>query len=262
MFSKIVLALALVGSAAAFQAPVAKPATRVVMSETKADLEALAKELNPVVPFWDPLGLADQTFWATEPWGALGSTNEATIGWLRHAEIKHGRVAMAAFVGYLAGANGIQFPWPQTLKGDMPPFAGGSPEAQWDAIPLAAKWQIISVIAFLELWGECALDTHYMKGGKPGVYPPLVNNGNMQIPHPVPLNLFDPFNLSKNASPEKKAKGLIAEINNGRLAQIGIMAFLAEAKVPGSVPLLAGCVKPYDGDSMAPFLSNFDMFNL
>jgi len=262
MFSKIVLALALVGSAAAFQAPVVKPATRVVMSETKADLEALAKELNPVVPFWDPLGLADQTFWATEPWGALGSTNEATIGWLRHAEIKHGRVAMAAFVGYLAGANGIQFPWPQTLKGDMPPFAGGSPEAQWDAIPLAAKWQIISVVAFLELWGECALDTHYMKGGKPGVYPPLVNNGNMQIPHPVPLNLFDPFNLSKNASPEKKAKGLIAEINNGRLAQIGIMAFLAEAKVPGSVPLLAGCVKPYDGDSMAPFLSNFDMFNL
>jgi len=61
MFSKIVLALALVGSAAAFQAPVVKPATRVVMSETKADLEALAKELNPVVPFWDPLGLADQT---------------------------------------------------------------------------------------------------------------------------------------------------------------------------------------------------------
>ena len=34
MFSKIVLALALVGSAAAFQAPVVKPATRVVMSET------------------------------------------------------------------------------------------------------------------------------------------------------------------------------------------------------------------------------------
>jgi hypothetical protein len=259
---KFVIVASLLGSAAAFQAPAAKPSSRIVLSETKADLEALAKELNPVVPFWDPLGLADQTFWGTEPWLALGSSNEATIGWLRHAEIKHGRVAMAAFVGYLAGANGFQFPWPQTLKGDPFPFAGGSPEAQWDAIPLGAKWQIISAVAFLELWGECALDTHYMKGGKPGVYPPLVDNKNMAIPHPVPLNLFDPFGFSKKASPEKKAKGLIAEINNGRLAMIGIMGFLAEAKVAGSVPFLTGIVKPYDGDVMAPFISNFDMFNL
>ena len=48
--------------------------------ETKADLEALAKDLNPIVGFWDPLNLADAEFW--------GESNEATIGWLRHAEIK------------------------------------------------------------------------------------------------------------------------------------------------------------------------------
>jgi hypothetical protein len=43
------------------------------------------------------------------------------------------------------------------------------------------------------------------------------------------------------------------EINNGRLAQIGIMAFVAESKVPGSVPLLTGIVKPYAGEPMAFF---------
>ena len=75
------------------------------------------------------------------------------------------------------------------------------------------------------------------------------------IPHPVPFDLFDPFGLSKNASPEKKANGLLVEINNGRLAMLGIMGFVAESKVPGSVPALSGLIKPYSGEVMAPFSS-------
>ena len=42
---------------------------------------------------WDPLGLAD-----------LGSP--ATLAWMRHAELKHGRVCMAAFVGWLVAVSG------------------------------------------------------------------------------------------------------------------------------------------------------------
>ena len=117
-----------------------------------------------------------------------------------------------------------------------------------------------------------------MKGGKPGSYPPFDG-----LPlHKMP-DLYDPFGICRKDSDEKKAKGLLAEINNGRLAvsmpplpadavlrppvphtalalhrppsrcqMIGIMGFMAEAKVPGSVPALDGLIKPFAGDIMQP----------
>jgi hypothetical protein len=57
-------------------------------------------------------------------------------------------------------------------------------------------------------------------------------------------------------SEETKEKRLRAELNNGRLAQIGILGFLAEQTTPGSVPALSGIVQPYSGEVMAPFNEN------
>merc|ERR1712060_6002 len=171
---------------------------------------------------------------------------------------KHGRVAMAAFVGYCVQANGVYLPGALTTKGltyaDI--SAAGAPLEQWDALPTLAKLQIFGAISFLELAGEASYMTeaqgekHYMLGGKPGFYPSLKDVG---IPHPVPLDLYDPFGFSKNKTPEQKAKGLLIEINNGRLAMLGIMGFVAEQKVPGAVPALSGVVPPYSGEVMAPF---------
>lgn len=76
---KLAVLAALAGSAAAF-APAQNGRVSTAVSETKADLEVLAKKLNPVVGFYDPLNLAEAEFW--------GTSNEATIGFLRHSEIK------------------------------------------------------------------------------------------------------------------------------------------------------------------------------
>jgi hypothetical protein len=53
----------LVGTATAFAPATTNSRTSVAVKESKADLEALAKDLNPLVGFFDPLGLADDSFW-------------------------------------------------------------------------------------------------------------------------------------------------------------------------------------------------------
>jgi hypothetical protein len=224
--------------------------------QDEAGMKELAIKLNPSVGFWDPLGIVGP------------DTMPETIGWFRHAEIKHGRVAMAAFVGYCVQYNGFYWPWnlqgplPGGLNADTPVItfadisAAGGPADQWDALPTAAKIQILGFVAFLEGWSEFpenlknAGTVHYVRGGKPGVFPSFENN-----PHPVPLNLWDPFGFTKKLSPERKEKALLAEVNNGRLAMIGIFGLISASKgliVPG----LDGLgIKPYAGEIMAPFSS-------
>ena len=158
---------------------------------------------------------------------------------------------MAAFVGYCIQSN-LVFSWPQTTSGDLPPSIDLLPEQQWDAIPDAAKWQIVSVVGFLEFWDEIGgmESPHYMRGRKPGQYPSL-GYFRKEV-HWVP-DLYDPFGFNKKMTDEKKKTRLAAEINNGRLAMLGIFGFLVADKIPGSVPLLADIAKPYDGEPMIPW---------
>jgi hypothetical protein len=237
-------------------APSAARAAAPVM-ETIEDLKAMSVKLNPVVGYYNPLSLGETS---------IGSSYdaEAGIGFLRQAEIKHGRVAMAAFVGFCVQSNGICFPWALTggPLGDASIMfsdisAAGGPGDQWDALPTMSKLQILGFVGFLEMLSETtyflneAGEKHYVNGGKPGFFPPF---SKLSLPHPVPLDLFDPFGFTKKMSPERKAKALVAEINNGRLAMIGIFGLLSVSKglyVPG----LDGIdgIKPYSGEYMAPF---------
>ncbi|KAJ1448609.1 putative plastid light harvesting protein [Pelagophyceae sp. CCMP2097] len=199
--------------------------------------------LGSSLGLWDPLGCLSLSFWT------LG--NEATIGYLRHAEIKHGRVAMAAFLGYLAQStpivSGPHYKLP--FKGYTP---GLTPPEQWDAIPLVGKLQIFGLIGMLESYGEI-LDVHYTQGGMPGYYPPLKGNRPE-----LWFNLYDPFNWFDKE--KDKVFGRQCEINNGRLAMFGILGCLSESKVPGSVPLLTGLIPEYSGNYMAPFGADFSLF--
>ena len=82
----------------------------------------------------------------------------------------------------------------------------------------AGQMQIIGTIAWAEIVTE-SQGTHYTKGGD------------------TPTVVFPPIDFSAVDGEELKRKQS-SELNNGRLAMIAIMSFVAEANVPGSVPLL------------------------
>lgn len=243
---KLIITSVLVGSAAAFTSTSSfagngvshRAASKTSLSmETAADLETLAEKCNPIIGKYDPIGLADYNFW--------GTSDSETIGFLRESEIKHGRIAMFAFVGYCVHANGITWPWNMMMDGTPFPKVDSAPEA-WDAIPDSAKLQIFGFVGFLEYYREVT-GTHYMKGGKPGYFPEF----DTKVIPGGSLNLYDPFGWSNKKTEEEKQVGLVKELNNGRLAMLGIIAFLAEAKIRGSVPALA-FIPHYDGEVMAP----------
>merc|ERR1719231_1965855 len=182
---KFLVALALAPAAAYVKAP----APKATVAVKNAELESLAKAngdfIGKTLGFWDPLGASTLDFW--------GLGEEGTIGYLRHAEIKHGRVAMAGFLGFCVQSTPLvagEHSFPIRYRGEngvfpTPPYRGFvpdvTPQEQWDNIPLIGKLQILVAVGMLESYGEGA-DAgpeykHYMKGGMPGYYPDIRGKG-------------------------------------------------------------------------------------
>ena len=121
----------------------------------KDDLIELAYKLNPKIGYYDPLNIVD-TF------GTYGQ-QEAWIGWFRQSEIKHGRVAMMGFVGYVVQCF---YTFPYAIKFDGTPFptANYSPPQQWDELPTTAKLHFLLFIGFLEWYNELSPTTTTKEG--------------------------------------------------------------------------------------------------
>jgi len=209
-FNKIIkmkfslLSAFLIGSTSAFA-----PLQNDAFSRSSA-LKVAAEDMPGVtmpVKFFDPLGLS-----------SMGS--DYTLSWFRAAELKHSRVAMLATTGYLVQAAGIHFPGMLSHDVSFESLSSMNPFAAWEAVPAEGQAQIIGTIFLTEIITE-AQGNHYTKGGD---YPTIV------FP---PIN-FAPSEADKLKTLQNK------ELNNGRLAMIGIMSFICEANVPGSVPLLSG----------------------
>jgi len=199
----VALLLALVGNAVAFAPPASKGRTS---TSVYLSLDEMPGKTAPLSGF-DPLNLA-----------TTGS--ESTLAWFRAAELKHSRVAMLATVGYLVQGAGIHFPGMLSKDVSFESLSALKPLEQWNAVPEEGKAQIIGTIFLAEIITE-AKGTHYMRGGD---FPTIV------FP-PIDFSGVDPATLKTKQD---------RELNNGRLAMIAVMSFIAAANIPGSVPALTG----------------------
>jgi len=202
----------------AFAPTLSSPASMTRSSHVTMSVESMEgvgpETANKV---FDPMGLS-----------ALGSP--ATLKFFRAAEIKHGRVAMAAMVGFLVHINHIHFPGmlSPTFGVSFESLSAMGPFDAWNSIPLLGQIQILWTIAGLEHASESLNPAgHYTTTGTPGDIKFL-------------KNFWDTPGFTKKLSAEQLAEKRVSELKNGRLAMIGIASVVAASAIPGSVPLLSG----------------------
>lgn len=192
---KFAVLASLLASAAAF-------APAQTNSRTSVSLNAFENEVGVQQPlgYWDPLGL-------------VADGDQARFDRLRFVEIKHGRICMLAVAGYLTTEAGIRLPglisYDGTSFADIP-----SGFDALSAVPAAGITQILAFIGFLEI----AVMRDRVGGEFPGDF----------------RNNFIDFGWDTFSDAKKLEKRAI-ELNNGRAAQMGILALMVHEKMGVSI---------------------------
>jgi hypothetical protein len=192
---KSTIAAILVGSAAAFApSPVAKTSVSTQMAfETEVGVQA-------PLGFYDPLGL-------------LKNADQERFDRLRYVELKHGRIAQLAFLGHLATTVGLRLPGYLSTSEKIRFEEIPAGLATLDKIPIAGYTQLFFFVGFLELavWKQAE-----------GSFP-----GDFSASTAVPVGwLGDP-------TEEEKIDLRAKELNQGRAAQMGILALMVHEQLNG-----------------------------
>ncbi|MGK3745418.1 MAG: hypothetical protein ACI8RD_013277 [Bacillariaceae sp.] len=189
---KFVIVASLIASAAAF-APVKQAATNTALSAFDGELGA-QKPLG----FFDPLNL-------------VADGDAEKFDRLRYTEIKHGRISMLAVAGYLIQEAGVRLPGDVNYSGlGFSDVRNGF--AAFNDIGGGGIGQIIAFIGFLELAVMKDIE------GTGNEFAGDFRNGALDFG-------WDTFDETTKLS--KRA----IELNNGRAAQMGILALMVHEQL-------------------------------
>ena len=189
---KLPLLASFVCGAAAF----ATTKSAVKTTQLSASLE---EDIGATLPLgvWDPLGL-------------VADGDQEKFDRLRLVELKHGRIAMLAVVGWLVQESGTRLGGDIDLSGlkfaDIP-----NGYAALETIPYAGKLQIFAFIGFLEVFVMRDV------------------TGTAEFPGDLRNGYFD---LGWDTFDEAtKLRKRAIELNNGRAAMMGILALMVHEQL-------------------------------
>ncbi|CAJ1423000.1 unnamed protein product [Effrenium voratum] len=179
-----------------------------------------AKELGVQDPvgFWDPLGLS-------------ADKDEATFKRRRAVEIKHGRIAMYACMGYITPEY---FKFPGFLSPSLGLKFADVPNglAALSKVPVLGGAQIIAFCGLIETTGFFqASSTTDGRGPREGQFS---MKDSTESAEPGNYGVGFPTFLGKVEDPEARKSKLAAELANGRLAMMAIIGMFFQDGLTGS----------------------------
>jgi hypothetical protein len=223
---KLAIATLLAGTAAAFSpaAPKGSPSALKMSYENELGVQEplgfyvrAVKRVKQMTKYTVDLSHSYIFFCSTifiylfkDPLNLLADADQAKFEQFRAAELKHGRVCQLAFLGYLTTWSGVRLPG---SLGDVP-FAdipAGHPAVF--KVPTAGLLQILIFCGFLEIYGF-----KQAEGSFPGDF--------------TATKLFPVGYLGAN-SEEAQYKLRAQELNQGRAAQMGVLALLFHEQING-----------------------------
>eukprot|EP00322_Chrysochromulina_rotalis_P006791 CAMPEP_0115852024 /NCGR_PEP_ID=MMETSP0287-20121206/12780_1 /TAXON_ID=412157 /ORGANISM="Chrysochromulina rotalis, Strain UIO044" /LENGTH=262 /DNA_ID=CAMNT_0003306067 /DNA_START=29 /DNA_END=817 /DNA_ORIENTATION=+ len=159
-----------------------------------------------------PLGFFDPVGFCASTSGADGAATEGKVRFYREVELKHGRVAMLAALGF-------------PLAEQFHPLFGGQIDAPsyvaFQQTPLQTFWPaVVLAIAIAEVNSVFAFEN------------PNIEGWAIRTEHGAGDYSFDPLGL-KPSDPAELAAMQSKELNNGRLAMIAIAGMVGQELATG-----------------------------
>merc|ERR1712003_481370 len=200
---KSVIATTLIGPAAAFVPTPTSKATPTALNAFESELG-----VQPPLGFFDPLGMLDDA-------------SQERFDRLRYVEIKHGRVAMLAFLGQLTTRAGNFLDGSIDKAGHAFSSYPSGLAALFgpDAIPKAGFQQIVVFCGILELAFMTGIDNDYGCD-----FPGDFRNGKFKS--------WDKFDDAT------KLRKRAIELNNGRAAMFGILGLMVHEQLGTNMPII------------------------